>query len=97
LDATGHRLIPQFDERADCRRRARRLRNAGLINQVFVSRAESILDVNEQWAKSGASAEEEHRNLQIELRRLMQARYSEVSPAASGRPLRTKLFEACTK
>jgi len=97
LDATRRRLIPQFDERADCRRRARRLRNAGLINQVFVSRAESILDVNEQWAKSGASAEEEHRNLQIELRRLMQARYSEVSPAASGRPLRTKLFEACTK
>lgn len=73
--AAARRVIPYFDERRDCRKRARRMHAGPAIQRVFEKREITTLSKAIGDEVRATTVEEETRALRQEVARLVQARY----------------------
>ncbi len=86
-------LDPQWREKRDCRRRAKRLKVAPLIGRILGEGHESVLDIVPPGSFESATEAEETQSLRRELRRLMTALYAQPQAPATDGTLKRRLQE----
>ena len=94
--AALRRVFPYRAERGDCARRAPRLVAAEVINRIFTSHAESVLDVEVNHDGPEVTASQETDFLKDEITRLIRARYGETTPTENSSNLRSRLIQFST-
>ena len=91
LRAVIRRVFPYRVERDDCAGRAPRLIAADVINRIFTSHAESVLDVQANNDGPEVTTIQETEFLKAEIARLIRARYGETKPPEDRATLRSRL------
>ena len=82
---------PVWREREDCRRRPPALAAAVLIDRIVSEQKSSVLDILAPADFESVSADEEERNLKVELRRVAEALFGAIDKAGAPGSLRENL------
>ena len=87
------RVFPYHAERSDCAARVPRLGSADVINRIFESRAESVLDT--EFGRDGpeVTVDQETDSLKNEIARLIRVRYGEVTATENSTMLKNRLVQ----
>lgn len=91
--AVLRRVFPYHVERSDCAGRAPSLSSTDVINRIFETRAESVLEIEVNRNEPEITVDQETDSLKDEIARLIRVRYGEVTATENSTMLKNRLVQ----